>query len=147
MHDAITQADARDALNRTFGAAHHPETQAADYEVARGLSAADAHAQQETARAVTSAASRKKACGAASDTAVCGLAQRARQESQLDTINAQLSEGNRLSATALALRNAERKRALLEAAQRRQVVGEGLKTLQSPALDVQAEGVRLVRGE
>ena len=147
LRDAITQADARDALNRTFGAARTPETQAADYEGARAMSAADTHAQQEAARAVTSAASRKKACGNGGDSAVCGLAQGARQESQLDTVNAQLSEGNRLSATALALRNAERKRALLEAAYRRQVVGEGLKTLQSPALDVHAEGVRLVGGD
>ncbi len=147
MHDAITQADAREALSRTFGTALHPETQAADYEVARALSAADTHAQQETSRAVASAASRKRACGSTGDATVCGLAQGARQESQLDTVNAQLSEGNRLSATALALRNAERKRALLEAAQRRQVVSEGLKTLQSPALDVQADGVRLAGGE
>src|SRR5262249_60769800 len=87
MHDAITQADAREALNRTFGTARHAETQAADYEVARGLSAADAHAQQEAARAVTSAASREKARGAADATAVCGLAQRARQERPPDTIN------------------------------------------------------------
>src|SRR4029450_475311 len=104
MHAAITQEDARRALSQTFGTARTPETAAADYEAARGLSAADTHLQQEAARAAVSAAQRKSACGPNLDAKACALAQSARTESQLDTVNAQLAEGNRLSATALALK-------------------------------------------
>jgi hypothetical protein len=143
MHAAITQEDARRALSQTFGAARTAETQAADYEAARGLSAADTHFQQEAARAAVSAAQRKSACGPDLDEKACALAQTARQESQLDTVNAQLAEGNRLAATALALKNAERKRALAEAAGRRATVGKSLDVLASPALRVEGEGVTL----
>jgi hypothetical protein len=146
MRDAVTQADARAALGRTFGSALHPETAAADAEVARGLAAADAHGQEETARTLASTATRRKACGQKSDTGACGLAQAARAESQLDSVNAQLSEATRLHATTLALRNAERKRELLESAERRQLVGAALAAPAFPALDVQGAGVLLVPG-
>jgi hypothetical protein len=142
----ISQADAQQALARTFGLALRPETRAADYEAARGLSAADTHQQQERARALASAASRSTACGSAGDSAVCGLAQTARQESQLDTANEQLAESNRLQAVRLALENAERKRALGEAQERREALLEGLKALEAPALDVQGDGVSLAGG-
>ncbi len=143
MHDAITAADAQTALGRTFGPALHSDTQASDYEVARALSAADTHQQQESSRAAVSAASRNTACATGGDAAVCGLAQMARQESQLDTLNAQLSEGNRLSAAALAFQNSERKRALSEAQERRAAVNEGVKTLRAPSLVVAGDGVSL----
>ena len=143
MHAAITQEDARRALANTFGAARTAETAAADYEAVRGLSAADTHLQQEAARAAVSAAQRQRACGPDLDAHACALAQTARQESQLDTVNAQLAEGNRLAATTLALKNAERKRALAEAAERRATVGKSLEVLSSPALQVQGEGVTL----
>jgi hypothetical protein len=152
MRDAVTQADARAALSRTFGSALHPETAAADAEVARGLAAADAHAQEESARALASSVARRKACGQSSeaaearDSSTCGLAQAARAESQLDTVNAQLSEATRLHATALALKNAERKRALQEAAERRQVVGTALEAVSLPTLNVQGVGVLLIPG-
>ena len=143
MHEAITQEDARRALSQTFGPALHPETRAADYEIARGLSAADTHLQQEAARAALSAANRKEACSPGGDQAVCALAQGARQESQLDTVNLQLAEGNRLQATGLALQNAVRKRALAEAEERRAAVVESLRALETPGVEVHAEGVRL----
>jgi hypothetical protein len=143
MHEAISQEDARKALSQTFGPALHPETKAADYEVARGLSVADTHTQQEAARATLSAASRKTACGPGGDASTCALAQTARQESQLDTVNAQLAEGNRLAATALALQNAERKRALAEAEQRQAALASGLRALEVPGVRVQGEGVTL----
>jgi hypothetical protein len=146
MHDAITPADAQVALSNTFGAAQHPDTRAGDYEVARALSAADTHQQQESSRAAVSAASRSAACAGGGDSLVCGLAQTARQESQLDTINAQLAEGNRLQATHVALQTAERKRALDEARERLAVVTAGAKTLQFPAMKVAADGVTLVGG-
>jgi hypothetical protein len=144
MHEAITQADAREALSKTFGPALHSDTRAADYEVARALSAADTHGQQEAARAALSAASRRMACAKGGDSTVCGLSQTARQESQLDTVNAQLSEANRLHAMRLALQNAERKQALAEAQRRRELLAEGLKAVDTPPLEVQADGVRLV---
>jgi hypothetical protein len=143
MHLAITQEDARRALANTFGSARTAETQAADYEAARGLSAADTHLQQEAARAAVSAAQRMSACGPDLDAKACALAQTARTESQLDTVNAQLAEGNRLAATSLALKNAERERAQAEAQQRRAEVGKNLDVLASPALRVQGEGVTL----
>jgi hypothetical protein len=146
MREAVTQADAREALGQTFGRALHPETAAADVEAARGLAAADAHAQEEAARALASGRARRRACGQSSEAGACGLAQAARAESQLDTVNAQLSEATRLSATALALRNAERKRALLEAAERRQALGAALAAPPTPGLDVQGAGVLLVPG-
>jgi hypothetical protein len=146
MREAVTQADARAALGRTFGSALHPETAAADVEAARGLAAADAHAQEEAARTLASSVARRKACGPASESGACGLAQAARAESQLDTVNAQLAEATRLHATALALRNAERKRALQEAAERRQALGAALSAPAFPSLDVQGAGVLLVPG-
>lgn len=146
MREAVTQADARAALGQTFGRALHPETQAADVEAARGFAAADGHAQEEAARSVASAAARRRACGRAGEAGACGLAQATRAESQLDTVNAQLSEATRLHATALALRNAERKRELLESAERRQALGVALAAPPSPALDVQGAGVLLVPG-
>jgi len=115
--------------------------------VARALAAADTHQQQESSRAVASAASRSSACASGGDVAVCGVAQTARQESQLDTINAQLSEGNRLTAAQMAIENAQRKRAVTEAKERRDAVNEGLKTLQSPPLVIQGSGVNVVGGE
>jgi hypothetical protein len=142
-HDAITPADAQGALSGTFGPAHHPETRAGDYEASRALSLADTHQQQESSRAAVSAASRSAACASGSDAAVCGLAQTARQESQLDTMNEQLAEGNRLQATQLAFQNAERKRALDEAQERRQAVTEGAKALRPPSVSVSVDGVSL----
>jgi hypothetical protein len=146
LHTAITPSDAQSALSGTFGAALHPETQAGDYEASRGLSAADTHQQQEGNRAAASAASRTAACVSGGDSTVCGLAQTARQESQLDTVNEQLAEGNRLQATRLALQNAERKRALGEADERRQVVTEGLKAMRSPLVSVSGDGMSLLGG-
>lgn len=143
MHAAITQEDARRALANTFGTARTPETQAADYEAARGLSAAATHLQQEAARAALSAEQRKRACGPDLDAKACALAQSARTESQLDTVNAQLAEGNRLAATALALKNAERKRALAEARERRAAVGKALDAVHGPGLQARGEGVTL----
>ena len=143
MHAAITQEDARRALAQTFGTARTPETAAADYEAARGLSAADTHVQQEAARAAVSAAQRKSACGPDLDAQACALAQTARTESQLDTVNAQLAEGNRLAATTLALKNAERKRVLAEALERRTAVAKALDAVQSPRLQARGEGVTL----
>jgi hypothetical protein len=143
MHAAITQEDARRALTQTFGPPRTPDTQAADYEAARALSAADTHLEQEAARAAVSAAQRKSACGPDLDAHACALAQTARTESQLDTVNAQLAEGNRLAATTLALQNAERKRVLAEAGDRRAQVRKSLDTLSSPAVRVQGEGVTL----
>jgi hypothetical protein len=143
MHAAITQEDARRALAHTFGSARTPETAAADYEAARALSAADTHLEQEARRAAMSAAQRKSTCGPDLDAQACALAQTARQESQLDTVNAQLAEGNRLAATTLALKNAVRKRALAEAAERREQVTKTLDLLGNPAVQVQGEGVTL----
>jgi hypothetical protein len=147
MHDAITPSDAESALRSTFGPALHPDTRAGDYEVSRALSLADTHRQQESSRAAVSAASRSAACASGSDAAVCGLAQTARQESQLDTMNEQLSEGNRLQATRLALQNAERKQTFDEAQERRQAVTEGAKALKPPGVSVSADGVSLVGGD
>jgi hypothetical protein len=144
MHTAISPGDAETALSSTFGPALHPDTQAGDYEASRLLSAADTHQQQESSRAAVSAASRSAACASGGDSTVCGLAQTARQESQLDTINTQLAEGNRLQATRLALQNAERKRALGEAMERHAVVGEGLKALRTPVVSVQGDGASLL---
>ncbi|MGO8970435.1 MAG: hypothetical protein ACLQDQ_12775 [Myxococcaceae bacterium] len=141
MHDAVTPADAKTALSSTFGPALHSDTRASDYEVARALSAADTHQQQESSRAAVSAASRDAACASGGDASVCGLAQTARQESQLDTVNQQLAEANRLQATHLALQNAERKRALGEALERRAAVTEGLKALRTARLVVSGDGV------
>ena len=146
MHDAITAIEAQGALSGTFGAALHPDTRAGDYEVSRALTLTDTHQQQESSRAVVSAASRSAACASGSDAAVCGLAQTARQESQLDTMNEQLAEGNRLQATRLALQNAERKRALDEAQERRQAVTEGAKALKPPSVSVSADGISLLVG-
>ncbi len=146
VHDPLTPTDAQGALRRTFGPALQPDTQAGDYEVARALSAADAHQQQEGSRAAVSAASRSAACASGEDAAVCGLAQTARQESQLDAVNEQLAEANRLQAVRLALQNAERKRALGEAQERRTVVTEGWKALRTPTLTVSADGVSLLGG-
>jgi hypothetical protein len=143
MHAAITQEDARRALSQTFGAARTGETQAADYEAARGLSAADTHLQQEAARAAVSAAQRKSACGPDLDAKACALAQTARWESQLDIVNVQLAEGNRIAATTLALKNGERKRALAEASERRGHLARSLDLLANPAVQVQGEGVTL----
>jgi|GEM_PF-4376049 len=144
VHDALNPTDAQAALQRTFGPALHPDTRAGDYEVARALSAADVHQQQEGSRAAVSAASRSAACASAGDAAVCGLAQTARQESQLDALNEQLAEGNRLQAVHLALQNAERKRALGEAEERRTVVADGWKALRTPTIVVSADGVSLL---
>jgi len=144
MHDAITPADAQTALSHTFGPPLRPDTRAGDYEVSRALSAADTHQQQESSRAALSAASRGAACASGSDSSVCGLAQTARQESQLDTVNEQLAEGNRVQATHLALQNAERKRAEDEAVERREVVGAGAKALPAPAVLVASDGVNLL---
>jgi hypothetical protein len=146
MHDAITPVDAQSALSSTFGPALHPDTRAGDYEASRALSLADTHQQQESARAAASAAGRSAACASGSDSAVCGLAQTARQESQLDTLNEQLAEGNRLQATRLALQNAERKRALDEAQERTQAIAEGAKALQPPGVSVSGDGVSLIGG-
>jgi hypothetical protein len=143
MHAAITQEDARRALANTFGTARTPDTAAADYEAARGLSAADTHVQQEAARAAVSAAQRRSACGPDLDAQACALAQTARTESQLDTVNAQLAESNRLAATTLALKNAERKRALAEAAERRATVAKGLDALERPGVQARGDGVTL----
>jgi hypothetical protein len=143
MHAAITQEEARHALTQTFGAARTPETAAADYEAARGLSAADTHLQQEAARAAVSAAQRKSACGPDLDAKACALAQTARQESQLDTVNAQLAEGNRLAATTLALKNAERKRTLAETSERRAELSRSLEAVQNPTLRATGDGVTL----
>jgi hypothetical protein len=146
MHEAITPQDAQAALSSTFGPARHPETQAGDYEVSRALSLADTHQQQESSRAAVSAASRTAACATGSDSAVCGLAQTARQESQLDTLNEQLAEGNRLQATQLALQNAQRKRALDEAQERSQAIAAGANALQPPGVSVSGDGVSLIGG-
>jgi hypothetical protein len=146
MHTAITPSDAQTALSSTFGLALHPDTRAGDYEASRALSASDTHQQQESSRAAESAASRGAACVSGGDSTVCGLAQTARQESQLDTVNEQLAEGNRLQATRLALQNAERKRALGEAQERHAVLSEGLKALRPPAVSVQGDGVSLLGG-
>jgi hypothetical protein len=143
MRAAITQEDARRALANTFGSARTPETAAADYETARALAAADTHLQQEAARAAVSAAQRKRACGPDLDAQACAVAQTARTESQLDTVNAQLAEGNRLAATTLALKNAERKRTLAEAAERRAEVGKAVGALQVPGVRATGEGVTL----
>jgi hypothetical protein len=144
IHEAITPRDAQTALSHTFGAAQHPDTRAGDYEVSRALSAADTHQQQESSRAAVSAASRTAACASGGDSAVCGLAQTARQESQLDTVNEQLAEGNRLQATHVALQNAERKRALDEARARLDVLTAGSKALQLPRVRVAGDGVTLL---
>ena len=77
---------------------------------------------------------------------MCGLAQTARQESQLDTVNEQLAEGNRLLATHLALQTAERKRALGEAEERRAFIAEGWKALRPPGVSVSGDGVSLLGG-
>lgn len=146
MHDAVTPTDAANALGSTFGPALHPDTRAGDYEASRALSLADTHQQQESARAAVSAASRSAACASGSDAAVCGLAQTARQESQLDTMNEQLAEGNRLEATHLAVQNAERKRTLDEAQERHQAVTEGTQALKPPGIAVSADGVSLLGG-
>jgi hypothetical protein len=146
MHEAITPTDAQTALSRTFGPPLHPETRAGDYEVSRALSAADTHQQQESSRAAVSAASRSAACASGGESAVCGLAQTARQESQLDTVNEQLAEGNRLQATHVALQNAERKRALDAARERREAVTEGSKAVRAPAVQVAGDGVSLWGG-
>ncbi len=146
VHDALTPSDAQNALRGTFGPALQPDTQAGDYEVARGLSAADTHQQQEGSRAAVSAASRSAACASGGDAAVCGLAQTARQESQLDAVNEQLAEANRLQAVRLALQTAERKRSLGEAQERRTVVTEGWNGLRTPTLAVSADGVSLLGG-
>lgn len=146
MHDAISPSDAQTALSHTFGPALNPDTRAGDYEASRALSSADTHQQQESSRAAVSAASRSAACAGGGDSAVCGLAQTARQESQLDTVNEQLAEGNRLQATRLALQTAERKRALGEAQERRAVVAEGLKALRAPGVSVSGDGVSLLGG-
>jgi hypothetical protein len=144
VHDAITPADAQSALSRTFGPALRADTLVGDYEASRGLSLSDTHQQQESSRAALSAASRSAACASGSDSAVCGLAQTARQESQLDTINAQMAEGNRLQATRLALQNADRKRALNEAQERRSAVNSAVKALQPPGVSVSADGINLL---
>jgi hypothetical protein len=146
MHDAISPRDAQNALSSTFGPALQSDTRAGDYEASRALSLADTHQQQESSRAAVSAASRSAACASGSDAAVCGLAQTARQESQLDTINEQLAEGNRLQATRLALQNAERKRALGEAQERRQAIIEGAKALRPPTVSVSGDGITLLGG-
>jgi hypothetical protein len=146
MHEAITPTDAQAALSRTFGPPLHPETRAGDYEVSRALSAADTHQQQESSRAAVSAASRSTACASGGESAVCGLAQTARQESQLDTVNEQLAEGNRLQATHVALQNAERKRSLDAARERREAVMEGAKALRAPGVQVAGDGVSLWSG-
>ena len=146
IHAAITPNEAQSALSRTFGPALTSDTRAGDYEVARALSAADTHQQQEASRATVSAASRSAACATTGDAAVCALAQSARQESQLDVVNAQLAEGNRLLAAHLALQNFERKRALSEAQQRRAAVAEGLKALKAPSFVVSSDGVSLLGG-
>jgi hypothetical protein len=146
MHVAVTPADAAGALRSTFGPALHPDTRAGDYEASRALSLADTHQQQESSRAAVSAASRSAACASGSDAAVCGLAQTARQESQLDTMNEQLAEANRLQAMRLALQNAERKRTLDEAQERRLAVAEGSKALKPPGVSVSADGVTLPGG-
>jgi hypothetical protein len=147
VHDALSPTEAQSALRHTFGPALHPDTLAGDYEVARALSAADTHQQQEGSRAAVSAASRRAACASGGDASVCGLAQTARQESQLDSLNEQLAEGNRLQAVGLALQNAERKRALGEAEERRTVVAAGWKTLRPSAVVVSADGVSLLGSE
>lgn len=144
VHDALTPSDAQTALQHTFGPAQNADTLAGDYEVARALSAADTHQQQEGSRAAVSAASRLTACATGGDAVVCSLAQTARQESQLDSVNEQLAEGNRLLAVHLALQNAERKRALGEAQERRTAVEEGFKALRPPAVVVSADGVSLL---
>ena len=77
------------------------------------------------------------------DAKACALAQAARTESQLDTVNAQLAEGNRLAATALALKNAERKRALAEATERGGQLAKSLDLVANPAVEVRGEGVTL----
>ncbi len=146
MHDAITPSEAQTALSGTFGPALYPDTRAGDYEASRALAAADTHQQQESSRAAVSAASRSAACAGGGDSAVCGLAQTARQESQLDTVNEQLAEGNRLQATRLALQTAERKRALGESQERRAVVSEGLRALRAPGVSVSGDGVSLLGG-
>lgn len=146
MHDAITPTDAQSALSRTFGPALRADTRVGDYEVSRALSLADTHQQQESSRAALSAASRSTACASGSDSLVCGLAQTARQESQLDTINEQLGESNRLQATRLAFQNAERKRTLDEAQERRDAVNAGAQALQRPRVPVSADGVLLFGG-
>ena len=146
MHNAVTPTDAAGALRSTFGPALYPDTRAGDYEASRALSLADTHQQQESSRAAVSAASRSAACASGSDGAVCGLAQTARQESQLDTMNEQLAEGNRLQAMRLALQNAERKRTLDEAQERRLAVAEGSKALKPPGVSVAADGVNLLGG-
>ena len=147
MHEAITPRDAQTALSQTFGPARRADTRAGDYEASRALSLADTHQQQESSRAALSAASRSTACASGSDSAVCALAQTARQESQLDTINEQLAEGNRLRATHLALQNAERKQSLDEAEARQKVVSEGATALQLPGVSVSADGVSVVGGD
>ncbi len=144
MHNAVSPADARTAVSGTFGPALRPDTQAGDYEVVRALAASDTHQQQESSRAAVSAASREAACASGGDASVCGLAQTARQESQLDTVNQQLAEANRLQATRLALQNAERKRALGEALERREAVAAGLKALRTPRLVVSGDGVNFL---
>lgn len=146
LHDAITPTDAQTALSRTFGPALRADTRAGDYEASRALSLADTHQQQESSRAALSAASRSMACASGSDSVVCGLAQTARQESQLDTINEQLAEGNRLQAARFAFQNAERKRTLDEAQQRRDAVYEGAQALRSPRVSVSADGVLVLGG-
>lgn len=144
MHDAITPGEASAALGSTFGPALHSDTRAGDYEASRALSLADTHQQQESSRAAASAASRSAACASGSDAAVCALAQTARQESQLDTLNEQLAEGNRLQATRLALQNAERKRTFEETQERRQAITDGTKALKPPGVSVSADGVSLL---
>lgn len=150
VREALSVKQTREALDTVFGPspAALSELQAVDSEVAVAVAASTA---QEGRGAVSRAyaaelmrqCQRQRQGGGNSALAACQAAAAAADIAKLESdadVGDAVSQGNRLQALQLALESQARKRDLVEAQERRDVLLEGAKHLAGPPVNVQTEG-------
>jgi hypothetical protein len=153
FRDAVTAKQARAALEQTFGttAASNLEVNAADYEASVAMASASAQlgrnaVTKEQAAALMRRCTEGNGDGAAAACQAAAHAASILQMQQLAGISDSLAEANRLQAVEVAQQNAERKRELNEALERRKAVLAGTKRLAPTQVELRTEGLSFFEG-
>lgn len=152
VQEVMTYQDTRNALAKTFGAApvNAYSMLAVDHEAAQAIRAGQSQTGR-SARERGMSATWMKSCedSDSSDKDNLAACQAAAGSAQIESLRAtadvadQVAEGNRLSALQLEQRNEDRKRDLLEATERHQVLLDGLHELPAAPARVHADGFNL----
>ncbi len=152
LQEALSVAQTRDALDKTFGRAPKgaDDLHAVDHESAVALAAGSAQqGRSQRARALSDALI-QQCQGSSGDDNNLAACQAAGSSAQIQALHGQadiadqVSETNRLQTLQLQQRNQERKRELEEATERRALVLEGVDRAARPPIPVRTEGYNLL---